>query len=300
MFASKMPDLRAQPFVDIDLKVINDEDLRQKIRDLREIVPESSILYVYCVLMTFNGNVDSSASLLLGDPPSNFVNKVTMLKDFFPESEQHQAGDVLIADMGDLEAAKQRLRTELAKNHIKAEKSALVKEENLINTPEASSSHQTLTSTTTTSHINGVVNSFRINTKTHTTNPLKPKPAVKRVVVDLTKEVNNSIPADPDLKQCDSPHPSPIKNEDADPIISQVEVGSLEDKIQRLVEFLPNAARDDCRVVLQKGNGNEDVAYNLLEERMSVGSPFRAKRRSECPVRALDFRPSSHIRGSRF
>lgn len=285
MTVSKIPDLRVQPLIDIEFEEIDDEGLRKKARDLRELLPELSISFIYHTLMTFHGDADiAAAALLMDDLPVEFRSNVTKLKKCFPGSRKHQARNALITERGDYEAAEKRVQNELALDQATAQIAIPPQHEPSKNPTKASSSPpRTVTLTATTSHVNGVVKSFQISTKTHTTSAAKSKRVAKPVTIDLTKEVNESQ-ANSYPKRSSSPCPTFIKNEEADNSAKDI---SDEDDLQGsqkqewiqtarftkaavgLHELFPELSFAFCEDTLEECRGDEVAAFERLDRRCS-------------------------------
>lgn len=241
--------------------------MRKNTRHLREMLPGLPVLYVYCALMTFRGDVDKTAALLMDEPPSDFSLKLSKLKKLLPKAKDRQVRDVLIASTGDMDEASKRLKNELAL----AEGTAIPLHNSATpNSIETETPSVTSTHTTTTTHVNGIVQSFNVSTKIHTTSAeksksaTKPKTLSKSVVIDLTEEIEHEALAHSPLKQYLSPSLSPVKTEGQGTVGSPIKLESLDEKVDRPLELLPNANRNGCEAMLQVCDGDVSIAYNIL------------------------------------
>jgi hypothetical protein len=251
--------------VDINFDDFESEGMRNKARFLREMFPELPIIFIYYTLMTFRADLGNAVACLTDKPPIKFLANLTKLREYFPESKMEQSRDVLVAEMGDFEAAKKRLQSELPLDEVTAQISIQLQDDQPSKDgTKASSSPRTLTSTTKTSHINGVIKSFKISTKTQTTSVVKSKPSAKPATINLTEEdYNSSVYSS--MEPSTSPAPF-IKNEDDSGGSRRQNSVKFDASAVNLQKLFLGKSLTDCASALDTCHGDESAAYDLLDK----------------------------------
>jgi hypothetical protein len=244
------PVLQAHPPKDISLDDIQNEEQRDKIRVLQECFPDAGIIYIRNALVTCHGNVAHTAALFIGDLPTEVVLRISKLKKLFPKATSNQAGEALISCNGNVEDAAKQLGEGLASQAAP--------------TTQASQSPAIATSTTTNSVMNGMVKSFTISTKTHTTSVMKSKLAPTSILIDMTRGMEKEIATNHFLKSDPSPSRSSVNNMEKGTAASPIKVKSLQEKIEKLVKHLPKASPIACKDILKACGGDIQKALDVM------------------------------------
>lgn len=247
----KSPLLPAQTPEDISLDDIEDEEERKKVQCLLGIFPSSAVTYVRNALITCLGEETCTAALLFGDLSTEIQGKASKLKKAFPQATSDQVRDALILCQGSLDDALKQLRIEIG----------------ALNLPTVS------TSTTATSHINGVIQSLQVSTKTHTTSAVKsksaPKPLSKPMstsnMIDLTESDSDSDSVrNPFLMSEAARAQTPAKQEEHGNVASPRKVGSHAEKVRQIREVLEKASPIACGEILDRCDGNVKQAIEIM------------------------------------
>ena len=256
----------------LSLEDILDPILRSKVRALIPAMPSSfTTRHIRDAILTCQGDINSAADLLVGDPPKEIRESIEHLQNKFPLRSKEQITEILIQCVGSCEGAELRLSQQVdSKNGSQDE----------LKLPSS-------TTTAETKHGREMVPSACASTKTKQMASEKSELAKDDIEKGKGSETSDDA--------SDIQPPKKIKREETDgipPTFFSPAPESSRSSVNSLLElFGSRAPEQECEEVLQLCKGNIENAFDMLQKKYAVHSE---KKDGDCKATTRDCKPASN------